>query len=1237
MQTLREGECATGEMHEGECMLGLDHEPVVTPSTAHTLAPPPPLPTGQLRAEAVPQAHKDQPMPLLKVLLPVVMVVAIGAVMALMVMSGRTVSPMMLIFPVMMLFGMVTMFSPQERQGDIDETRRVYLRHLDALAHRARSNAEVQREHAEYLHPAPNALLTAVPAERVWEQYAASPYALQVRIGVGAVALHTPIEVDDPGSPEDLDPVCAVSLRRTVAAVNTIQEMPIVVALNAFPVITMVGPRAAEVARSIVAQLAFFHGPELVGIDATQAPSEFEWVKWLPHSATPEAAEFQVILLDATTHPSVISFSTSAASSENVCVLVIHPDPDWLVDEEAFHLVCDDELHALTGMGLEFLGRPDRISVAEAELIARQLAFYRRPELLSAESASHGGKLLPMLGINDIAELNEHTMWTGREGTRQRLMVPIGSTAQGQALYLDLKESAQGGMGPHGLCIGATGSGKSELLKTLVVALAATHSPEELNLVLVDFKGGATFLGCESLPHTSAVITNLEDESILVERMYDAISGEMNRRQELLRKAGNYANITDYTAARLAGEDLAPLPALVIILDEFSELLAQHPHFADLFVAVGRLGRSLGVHLLLASQRLEEGKLRGLDSHLSYRIGLKTFSAAESRQVLGVPDAYELPSEPGAGFLSTGSGDLERFRAAYVSGPLERARGVTRREAAAEVRLFHGWEPPPVEDAKESAGVDTDVTTTLLAAVVEKSREVADALSMRAHQVWLPPLPAQIELSQVYGGSETLPKLQAIIGVIDEPIKQRQVPLVLDLSVAGGHVALAGGPQTGKSMAVRTMVASLALRHTTDELCFYIIDAGSGDFSDVAELPHVAGVAQRTDEERVRRVVDELVEMLDDPQRRTKRHTVLIVDGWHTLLAPDAKTEDLREPLTRLAAEGPAVGIHLVATTQRWNAIRANVRDVIGTRIELHLTEPMDSVIDRKVQAKLPALPGRGITEEGAFMLVAHTSAQDVAHVRAATQGQPPVPRLRVLPNHVEVADLLTSGGQRLPLGVGGPRLAPLWSESGHLLVIGASGAGKSTAIASAITAIEAMGREQARMVILDVRRAHLGRANPDMVAAYAASTSAVDEAVSALITTLRGRLPGADVTPQQLAQRSWWEGPELYLVIDDLELVPEDTLRELATLFPHARDIGLHVVAARKFGGVSRAMFGSFLSSLKDLLPDVVILDGTRDEGALFGVRPAPQPPGRGLLVQSGEARGLVQVAAPYSEGATL
>src|SRR5215211_5745907 len=227
-------------------------------------------------------------------------------------------------------------------------------------------------------------------------------------------------------------------------------------------------------------------------------------------------------------------------------------------------------------------------------------------------------------------------------------------------------------MGPHGLLIGATGSGKSELLRTLVLALAATHSSETLNFVLVDFKGGATFSSLDRLPHTAAVITNLADELPLVDRMVDAIDGELLRRQELLRKSGNFASVRDYDKARVGGSALPPLPSLLVICDEFSELLSAKPDFIDLFVQIGRLGRSLGVHLLLASQRLEEGRLRGLDTHLSYRIGLRTFSALESRAVLGVPDAYELPRSPGHGYLRYGTEPLVRFKAAYVSGPLRR-------------------------------------------------------------------------------------------------------------------------------------------------------------------------------------------------------------------------------------------------------------------------------------------------------------------------------------------------------------------------------------------------------------------------------------------------------------------------------------------------------------------------------------------------------------------------------------
>ncbi len=253
--------------------------------------------------------------------------------------------------------------------------------------------------------------------------------------------------------------------------------------------------------------------------------------------------------------------------------------------------------------------------------------------------------------------------------------MPIGVSEHGEPVALDIKEAARNGMGPHGLCVGATGSGKSEFLRTLTLGMIATHSPDVLNLVLVDFKGGATFLGLERARHVSAIITNLSDEAHLVNRMHDALAGEMNRRQELLRAAGNFANTDDYERARSEGAQLPTLPALFIVVDEFSELLSQHPDFAELFVAIGRLGRSLGMHLLLASQRLDEGRLRGLETHLSYRICLKTFSASESRAVLGVPDAYHLPSAPGAAYLKTASGELVRFQTAFVSGPYRERRG----------------------------------------------------------------------------------------------------------------------------------------------------------------------------------------------------------------------------------------------------------------------------------------------------------------------------------------------------------------------------------------------------------------------------------------------------------------------------------------------------------------------------------------------------------------------------------
>lgn len=1181
----------------------------------------PPLPSGQLLAEAVPEAVKPQPIPILRALMPVIMIVAVVAMVGLMVLSGGSLNPMMMIFPLMMGMSMLMMFSPPPSE-DTDELRRTYLRHLGSLRQKAVDNAKAQRVHQLFFHPDPRYLWSQVGTHRMWERSSECSDAFAVRVGVGTTELCTPIVVGDPGAAEDLDPVCAVSLRQVVRNVGHVQRVPVVLALSAFPVLSITGRNAAEVARAIVLQLVFHHGPEIVGI--TALGRDRSWTKWLPHTKEPESAVFRVLLIDET-----VDVDQALMTGKYSCIIDVGSHRasslrSW-AEYEGLVLHAEEQIGVETEVGVEDIAIPDLITMDEAGTLARAMTKYRRADNNSSASSMDLRKLL---GVNEINTEVVRSLWQPRG--QRRLSVPIGLTQHSTPIVIDIKESAQGGIGPHGLCVGATGSGKSELLRTLVVALASTHSPEDLNLVLVDFKGGATFLGLDGLPHTSAVITNLEEESILVERMHDAIAGEMTRRQELLRKAGNFANATEYNAARKSDPTMQPLPALFIVVDEFSELLGQHPDFADLFVAVGRLGRSLQIHLLLASQRLEEGRLRGLDSHLSYRIGLKTFSASESRQVLGVPDAYSLPSKPGAGFLKSGSEELTRFRASYVSGPMM----VSKQEqvsvaASGGVRLFNGWEDLVVE-----SNVDEVIDPrgfTLVDAVVEAAKEVAGERNLKAHQMWLPPLPKEMPLANVV---EPVGKLCAAIGIIDRPYQQRQDPFVVDLSGQNGHVAVCGGPQTGKTTALHSLVLSLCLTHTTHEIRFYVLDMSSSILSGLGNLPHTAGVARKNEDEKVRRLVDEVCGLIDAPE---ERHTFVIIDGWHVLTK---EYEDLADKLSLIASEGLSARVHLLVSTVRWTAIRPAVRDLITTRIELKLGESLDSVVDRKAQQKLPARAGLGLTPAKEYMLIALSSVQDQQHVLNVTGSQDPVPALRLLPHVIGRAEVTaalgaSAGRDHIPLGVGGPRLEPVtWdlSHSQHIVIVGSQGSGKTTAVRTIIEGITDLGRDDARIIMVDYRRSHLGAIMQEMLAGYCANTDQAEETISALVNTLKERLPGPDITPQELAERSWWSGPELFLVIEDFDLLPDGVLHALHPLLPHSRDIGLHVVVARKAGGIGRALFQPFLSSLRDQTPHVMLLDADKEEGQIFGIKPVHLQSGRANYSERGTHAGLMHIATPNS-----
>lgn len=1234
--------------------------------------------TGELVIDAPPALpHHTAVNPLTR-LMPLLVVVAMAGMIAVYVTSGAFVSrgPASVMFPVMMAVSAIGAvaysFRGNGRAQQLHHDRCEYLRYLDGIDTAARETARSQWLGLNVEHPAPDCLWTLAGGERMWQRRPDGPGFCEVRIGLGDRPLSTRLVAGGTDLGREADPVTAAALAQLIRRRSVVADAPVTVDLRRLGHVTTSGARPAALAllRAMICQLATTHSPRHVRIaavvDASTA-ADWEWMKWLAHHRHPGSraaagalrlttlAELPaaappvhtIVIVDSAAAP-----ATTPVSGAGVTLITMGGPVDAAATASAD--LCLDLDAEVVRCGAAQV-RPDQMSHAQAVTCARRLARYR------CAAAPDDSGWLALIGIDDPATIEPPLNWSIPD-PRRFLRVPVGRSADGAALHLDLKEAAHEGMGPHGLCVGATGSGKSEFLRTLVLGLIATHSPEELNLVLVDFKGGATFLGLQPARHISALITNLAEEQQLVSRMADALTGELTRRQELLRAAGNLANIAEYRRRA----DLPALPALLIVVDEFSELLQQHPDFAELFVAIGRLGRSLGIHLLLASQRLDEGRLRGLDSHLSYRVCLKTFSPSESRAVLGIADAYELPNTPGAAFLKTPSGEIVRFQTAFVSsarpipGPRQRAP-----HAPLRPRRFTG----------SRAAIDTVpaavATTTVLQQVVDRLA----GHGTPAHQVWLPPLPYAVPLSDVLL-SDSEP-LTVAVGLVDRPVDQRRDRMMLALGGADGNVAIVGGPQSGKSTAAKTLAVALAATHHPHDLAIYCLDFGGGALSALQALPHVGAVAGRADIDLVRRTVAELHALVSVREARftalgigsmaeyrTRRaagdiddpygDVFLMIDGWATFRGD----YDFLEPsITALTVQGLSLGVHIVVTASRWAEFRPALKDQLGARIELRLGDPAESEMDRKRARQLAqSAPGRGLTREGRELLIAlprldgtssvagiNTSLMRIGETLRAQHGDARAPAVRLLPTCVRRPALdprpRTRTATEALLGLGERELAPVsvdFAVQSDLVILGEPGCGKTTALrALCVDLVAGNDPGNVQLLIVDFCRALLGAVESEHLAGYAPSAGALDVMLPKVLATLRDRMPGPEVTQRQLRDRSWWSGPELYVVVDDYDLVVAgggaNPLSPLLQYLPHSRDVGLHLLLARRSGGAARAMFDPVLATVKDLGCMGLMMSASPEDGVLLGsARPVRLPPGRGTLITRAAPDQLVQVALP-------
>ncbi|MEU7591707.1 type VII secretion protein EccCa [Streptomyces sp. NPDC039022] len=1327
---------------------------------------PPAAPEARL-VEAPPNLPEGKAGNVAMSLLPVAGVMS-SVVMMTVVRNSRFAALGAIILVVTVIGSVVLVLSQRGKAQRTRRTQReAYLTYLEDLREELAAEERERRSRADVLDPPPPALYdVARDPARLWERRRTDRDFLRVRAGTGEMPVRD-LRITQQGS-SVLTPPDRFMLNEAsalMARFRTGTDLPLTVPLDRVGNVSVIGPRedCLRLARALLVQAAALHAPDDVGM-ALAVPghrlADWEWAKWLPHLLDAEQSDGPVAARRiAPSTPQLArqlgpelrrrasyaaevrrGLSGKDALSLTSRLLVVAdghgadavelPRPDEAVDLRemavtVLHLldqrvqepgqvsvritvdgdqVIVEDLREPEPVGAH--GTVDEVSIPFAEGLARMLA----PLRLSAESLVDTPLSGPvgfagLLGIDDVARLDVHSLWAPR-GERAFLRVPIGVNDSHEPVLLDLKESSELGMGPHGLCVGATGSGKSELLRTLVLALAATHPPEDLALVLVDYKGGATFAPFADLPHVAGVITNLENQAGLVERVHASLAGEVKRRQQLLKDAGNIADIGDYAALRGSRRpDLDPLPHLFVVIDEFGELLTARPDFIDLFLSIGRIGRSIGVHLLLSSQRIEGGNFKGLDTYLSYRLGLRTFSADESRTVLDTTDAFHLPPLPGFGYLKVDTSHYDRFKASYVSGPyrgpVPRSDEETTGPRVLRYEAFNTTGDGQGTDVEEPAVRRRESGPTELSVMVGQLAEAPGTV----RRIWLPPLPGAIALDTVAGpldvgrrglqlldtrgratagaakgssadarreaGPDRSP-LRVPLGLLDDPARQWQGQWYLDLTVAGGHAALIGGPQSGKTTFLRTFVLSLALTHTPQEVGVYGLDLVGGGLQALSALPHVGGVAGRADRERAARTVEEVRNMLTAREDLFREHgidsldqlrslhaagrlpelasaeVVLVIDGFGGLRDD---FEELDDDVADILRRGGGYGVHVVAAMLRWNDARIAVQSNFGTRVELRLNDPGESCIDHKLAATLsPDEPGRVLTDGRLFAQVALPRTDGIADaadlgavlertartVRASWSGEVAQP-VRVLPHLLEPRLLPGPAAEptRVPIGLDQTALEPvlldLFAHDQHLLVLGDSECGKTNLLkAVAGGLVDRYGEDELVFAVMDPRRGLRGAIPEEFNGGYAYNAKLCAGLANGIATVLEQRLPDDTARLEELEPGSWGGGPRIVVLVDDYDVLTTAGQAPLAPFLPYipaAADIGLHFVLTRRVAGASRGMYEPLVQSLRESGAAALLMAGDRGEGQLFpGLYASQQPAGRGVLVRRGRPDRLIQ-----------
>lgn len=839
------------------------------------------------------------------------------------------------------------------------------------------------------------------------------------------------------------------------------------------------------------------------------------------------------------------------------------------------------------------------LSVETAERSARSVAHFDDPELLVPGASLPALVRLPELLSGD----GIRTAWDTRTG----FSTPIGSSESG-VLEIDLVRD-----GPHGLVGGTTGSGKSEFLRSLVAGLAARNDPTRLNFLLVDFKGGAAFAACERLPHTIGTISNLDEQ--LADRAIRALEAELERRQRVFAAAG--ADI-DNLDAYLATKPVEPMPRLLLVVDEFAMLAKDFPDVLTSLVSIAAVGRTLGVHMILATQRPAGVVSEDILANTNMRVALRVQSREDSTNVIGVPAAAGIGrQQTGRAYVKLGQDDITPVQTALVTG---RARD-ERAEQPVSVRPTDVFGVPAPMPAPAPTASDVTDLDQLIEAIGQANTAAGYA---PPRPIWPEALGDRVELAALTApGPGTAPRPGTVpVALADDPDHQRQVTTGWDLDE--GNLMLMGIPGSGTSTALATIALQLAAASSPDELDMLVLDMGPGDLAPLAQLPHTTayvGSGAGAGELQTRFLRHLRVELERRRAAPGGRRAVVLIDGLAALRDEyqDFEGQQLLDALYRVYAEGPALGISFAVSTTRAKAVPSAMDEVTTQKWMFRLADPYDyASIGVRPKDVPPPVPGRFI--DSTMRLQSHVATPDVPLAEAvariaetrpgSSRKASAVGRLpdAVLVDELGAGAVFAGEPWRIPIGIAEDDLQPASVEvydGEHVLIAGPARSGKSSVLlAVAELARTAEGVRPAVWAICD-RRSPLASGSFDRIAV------------------------GPDEVPALLAGLRLERGPVL-LLIDDAERF-EDGDQAIATLLTTERP-GLCVVAAGRSADL-RSMYSHWTRSVRKSRCGVLLQPDVDYDGELLGVTLPRRAPvaltvGRGYASSGGAVR-LVQTAS--------